>query len=129
MTVINDFDESVKFRKAMNNLKTGVQFVYTRDRGVSVNEELFNTVKWIIGETENGHAITTTDNPHSELTWTLVKAEMDRLQTEYDAKDYARKRKAEYPRIQELIVALYDSEDKTAVDEKRAAVKLKYPKP
>ena len=58
-----------------------------------------------------------------------VKAEMDRLQAEYDALDYARKRQLEYPRIQELIVALYDSEDKTAVDEKRAAVKLKYPKP
>jgi len=129
MTVVNDFDESVKFRKALNNLKAGVQYVYQRDKGVSVNEELFNKVKWITGETEDGHAITTIDNPHSELTWTLVKAEMDRLQTEYDAKDYARKRKAEYPRIQELIVGLYDSEDKTAVDEKRAAVKLKYPKP
>ena len=106
------FDESAKFRKAMNNLKVGVQYVYSKDEGVSVNEELFNTVKWITGETENGHAITTTDNPHSELTWTLVKAEMDRLQAEYDALDYARKRQLEYPRIQELIVALYDSEDK-----------------
>jgi hypothetical protein len=34
----------------------------------------------------------------------------------------------EYPKIEELIVALYDSEDKSAIDEKRAAVKLKYPK-
>ena len=38
-------------------------------------------------------------------------------------------RKAEYPTIEELVVALYDSDDKAAVDEKRAAVKLKYPKP
>ena len=37
-------------------------------------------------------------------------------------------RKAEYPSIEELVVALYDTEDKAAVDEKRAAVKLKYPK-
>ena len=37
-------------------------------------------------------------------------------------------RKAEYPSIEELVVALYDDEDKAAVDEKRAAVKLKYPK-
>ena len=128
-TIINDFDESVKFRKAMNSLKTGVQYVYSKDKGVSVNEELFNKVKWVTGETEDGCAITTTDNPHSELTWTLVEAEMDRLQTEYDAQDYARKRQLEYPTIEELVVALYDSEDKTAVDEKRAAVKLKYPKP
>ena len=38
-------------------------------------------------------------------------------------------RKSEYPSIEELVVALYDSEDKTAVDEKRAEIKLKYPKP
>ena len=129
MTVINVFDESVKFRKALNNLKAGVQYVYQKDEGDSVNEELFNKVKWVTGETEDRHAITTTDNPHSELTWTLVKAEMDRLQVEYDAQDYARKRKEEYPLLSELIVALYDSDDKAAVDEKRAAVKLKYPKP
>jgi serine protease inhibitor len=58
-----------------------------------------------------------------------IQAEMDRLQVEYDALDYARKRKAEYPSIEELVVALYDTEDKTAIDEKRAEIKLKYPKP
>ena len=57
-----------------------------------------------------------------------IKAEMERLQAEYDAQDYARKRKAEYPTIEELVVALYDSEDRAAIDEKRAAVKLKHPK-
>jgi hypothetical protein len=45
-----------------------------------------------------------------------------------DEKEYARKRKAECPTIEELVVALYDTDDKAAVDEKRAAVKLKYPK-
>jgi len=37
-------------------------------------------------------------------------------------------RKSEYPSIEELVVALYDTDDKAAIDEKRAAVKLKYPK-
>jgi len=58
-----------------------------------------------------------------------IQAELTRLQAEYDAQDYARKRKAEYPSVQDLVVALYDTDDKTAIDEKRAAVKLKYPKP
>lgn len=58
-----------------------------------------------------------------------VKAEMDRLQAEYDSKLYARKRRAEYPSIEELVVALYDTEDKSAIDAKRAEIKLKYPKP
>ena len=38
-------------------------------------------------------------------------------------------RKKEYPSIKELVVALYDTEDKAAIDEKRAEIKLKYPKP
>ena len=65
----------------------------------------------------------------AEISKADIKTEMDRLQTEYGAQDYARKRKAEYPSVQDLVVALYDTDDRTAIDEKRAAVKLKYPKP
>ena len=63
-----------------------------------------------------------------EISKADIKTEMDRLQAEYDAQDYARKRKAEYPTIEELVVGLYDSEDKLAIDTKRAEIKLKYPK-
>ena len=48
---------------------------------------------------------------------------------EWLALAYARKRQAEYPSIQELVVGLYDESDKEALEAKRAAVKLKYPKP
>ena len=58
-----------------------------------------------------------------------ISAKKVELQAEYDAQEYARNRKTEYPSIDDLVVALYDSEDKSAIDEKRAAVKLKYPKP
>ena len=37
-------------------------------------------------------------------------------------------RKSEYPSIEELVVALYDDEDKVAIEAKRAEVKAKYPK-
>jgi len=57
-----------------------------------------------------------------------INNEIIRLQAEYDAQDYARKRKAEYPTIEELVVALYDTEDKLAIENKRAEIKLKYPK-
>ena len=50
-------------------------------------------------------------------------------QANYDAQEYARNREAEYPSIAELTVALYDTDDKAAIDAKRAAVKAKYPKP
>jgi len=58
-----------------------------------------------------------------------VDAEVIRLQAEYDAQAYARNRQAEYPSLLELTVALYDTDDKSAVEAKRASVKLKYPKP
>ena len=38
-------------------------------------------------------------------------------------------RQAEYPSVQDLVVALYDTEDKLAIETKRAEVKAKYPKP
>ena len=58
-----------------------------------------------------------------------IDAEVIRLQAEYDAQEYARNRQAEYPSLLELTVALYDTDDKSAVEAKRAAVKAKYPKP
>ena len=37
-------------------------------------------------------------------------------------------RQAEYPSVQDLVVALYDTDDKAAIEAKRAEVKAKYPK-
>ena len=54
---------------------------------------------------------------------------LDAMYAEYEAKAYARNRASEYPSLLELTVALYDTDDKSAVEAKRAAVKLKYPKP
>tara|TARA_R100000458_G_C8270003_1_gene244738 strand:+ start:2122 stop:2430 length:309 start_codon:yes stop_codon:yes gene_type:complete len=58
-----------------------------------------------------------------------IQAKLTQLQAEYDAKQYQRDRLQEYPSIQELVVALYDEEDKASIIEKRNAVKAKYPKP
>ena len=57
-----------------------------------------------------------------------IKSALVELKTEHDAQDYARKRQGEYPSIQELVVALYDTEDKLAIEAKREEIKLKYPK-
>ena len=78
--------------------------------------------------TINGDTVWDKDGNEIIIDDTLVQNETDRLQTEYDAKDYARKRKAEYPTIEELVVALYDTDDKSAIEAKRAEVKAKYPK-
>ena len=38
-------------------------------------------------------------------------------------------RQAEYPTIAELTIALYDTDDKAAIEKRRSDVKAKYPKP
>ena len=58
-----------------------------------------------------------------------IDAKLAEMQAEYDALEYARNRQAEFPSIKDLVVALYDTDDKSAVEAKRAAVKAKYPKP
>ena len=81
--------------------------------------------QWVL----HGDVLTWLDAVQTKPTQSEIDAEVIRLQAEYDAQEYARKREAEYPSIQDLVVALYDTEDKIAIDIKRAEIKLKYPKP
>ena len=69
------------------------------------------------------------DGNPTNITAQQVADKVAELRIEYDAQEYARKRKAAYPSISDLVVALYDTDDKTAIDAKRAEIKLKYPKP
>ena len=61
------------------------------------------------------------------------QALQDTWTAEYDAyvlaNAYKDKRLAEYPKIEELVVVLYDTDDKAAIEKRRADVKAKYPKP
>ena len=57
-----------------------------------------------------------------------ITTEETKLQAAEDAQAYARNRAVEYPSIAELTVALYDTDDKAAIETKRAAVKAKWPK-
>ena len=76
-----------------------------------------------------GDVIEWLDTEQTKPSQSEIDAEVIRLQAEYDALDYAIKRKEEYPTIEELVVALYDTDDKSAIEAKRAEVKAKYPKP
>ena len=71
----------------------------------------------------------TEDKTTTEAETTAITAKYEELLVEYDALAWKRSREAEYPSLLELTVALYDTDDKSAVEAKRAAVKLKYPKP
>ena len=44
-------------------------------------------------------------------------------------KTWLENRQENYPTIEELVVALYDTDDKAALEKRRSDVKAKYPKP
>ena len=50
-------------------------------------------------------------------------------QEKYDNAPWDVKRQREYPKLLELVVALYDTQDRAEIDQRRADVKKKYPKP
>ena len=67
------------------------------------------------------------DNNKITLDKTAVDNEIAKLQAEYDALEYQRKRKAEYPSLEDCIHAILDN-DLENLQAKRQAVKEKYPK-
>ena len=70
------FTDVDKLFIAIENLRNNTELTF---RGLIVNENTFNSIEWNTGVNDNDEAITTTTNPHSELTWTAVKTEMDKL--------------------------------------------------
>jgi hypothetical protein len=69
-------DNVTKFLIAVRKLKADVEMAFN---GEITTESEFNKVKWKTGEDSDGGMISTTTCPHSELTWTKVKEEMDKL--------------------------------------------------
>ena len=75
------------------------------------------------------------DASKEKPTQEFLESELARMQAEYDAQEYARSRQAEYPSLNDLIVALWENvveERASAVvslEADRQAVKAKYPKP
>jgi len=70
-------DNIQKFWTALLTLKSPCEaFV---DGEITTEEEYNNNIQWVTGTNENGTAITTDTCPHSEITWTKLKEEMDKL--------------------------------------------------
>ncbi len=86
--------------------------------------------EWII----RGSEIEWVDANQTQPTQSEIDAEVSRLQAEYDSQAYARSREAEYPPLNDLIVALWENvvEERAAsvvsLEAKRQAIKKKYPK-
>ena len=70
------YSTGMKCGDAINKIKSSAQFII---KGNIDSESDFNKIEWVTGVDENGDAITTTTNPHTELSYTGVKTEMDKL--------------------------------------------------
>ena len=84
------------------------------DAQVSCENEDINKLIWHDGNPTN-------------ITNEEILAKQSELQANYDAKEYQRKRKEEYPSIEECVHAILD-DDLDNLQVLRQAVKEKYPK-
>ena len=84
--------------------------------------------------TRNNSEIEWHDTEQTQPSDSEIAEKEAELQAEYDAQEYARKRKEEYPSTDELVVALWEAviEERMAssidLQGKRTAIKEKYPK-
>jgi len=67
-----------KFQTAITNLKPNTKYVIV-DKAPENEEEFNSNIDWVTGVTDTNTAILTKTNPYSEITWTKVKEEMDKL--------------------------------------------------
>ena len=65
-----------KFYTAVKTLKPNTEMTWS---GEIETENDFNKVQWKTGEDKYLRMIFTNTCPHSEITWTKVKAEIDKL--------------------------------------------------
>ncbi len=69
-------DNVIKFYTALETLRPNTECSFS---GEILTEDDFNNIEWKTGVDANGVTISTTTCPHSEITWTALKAEMDNL--------------------------------------------------
>jgi len=96
---------------------------------VDALKSLRPTAQWVL----RGETLEWIDTGISQPSKEQIDAEILKLQTQYDAQEYARKRAPEYPPLTDLADALYhqskgDETKLTAYLAKCEAVKQKYPK-
>jgi hypothetical protein len=104
------------------------------DIGKGLNYLGFPKTDFVLQDSPAGVYIRDWNSSKPKPTMADIEAAADKWVLEYNSQEYARKRSAEYPSIDELTVALWEGvvEERmaavTQLEIKRQAVKAKYPK-
>ena len=93
------------------------------DKGTAL-KSLRPTSEWIMRDGE----LEWLDTENSQPTDSEMKAEITRLQAEYDANEYQRKRASEYPSWEKQLEKIYDDGIDAWKSEMIDPIKNKYPK-
>ena len=93
------------------------------DKGTAL-KSLRPTSEWIMRDGE----LEWLDTENSQPTDSEIKAEITRLQAEYDANEYQRKRASEYPSWEKQLEKIYDDGIDAWKSEMIDPIKNKYPK-
>ena len=109
--------------KAIQKLLPEACFVLSGNEG----KESYEKIKWIVGQAPTKQNLF--GEPDFEIpSWEEVEKVWDELKVEYATFEYQRKRKPEYPSLEECVHAILD-DNLEELQAKRLAVKEKYPKP
>jgi len=111
--------------KALKNLNSPNFALY----GIPTSEaEFYEMYKPVVGTEADGTNILATAPSQYVISYPLFAAEIARLQAEYEATEYQRKRAAAYPSIADKLDSIYHG-GIDAWKAEIAAVKTEYPKP
>jgi hypothetical protein len=101
------------------------QYEFVIQGDIKSEQDWNDNVKFVNGADENGTAIFSDTKP---ITYAEVLAEQQRLQADYDAKEYQRKRVAEYPSIGDQLDYIYHNGIDAWKTDIIDPIKNKYPK-
>ena len=100
------------------------------DRKNKIYENLVLTEKvWDVTYTGNIHKEGLIDNPHSKPTQEFLESELQRMQDEFDALDYARDRAKAYPSMADQLDYIYHNSITKWKSDMIKPVKDAHPKP
>jgi len=94
-------------------------------------EELFETIKIVVGTDEAGTVIYEEDVSNYPFTFDQFLTKLNQIKKEYEDKEYQRLRAKEYPPVEDYLDAVVkgDLAQQQAYIDACQAVKSKYPKP